>query len=46
MHKMVIDATTPVPPDTRGNFGEELSDPPTTDQWRQKLRTMLRGVKQ
>jgi vanillate/4-hydroxybenzoate decarboxylase subunit C len=45
VHKMVIDATTPVPPDNRGNFGEELSDPPTTDQWREKLAAMLKGAK-
>jgi UbiD family decarboxylase len=44
VHKMVIDATTPVPPDNRGNFGEELSDPPTTDQWRSKLTAKLKGA--
>jgi UbiD family decarboxylase len=27
-HKMVIDATTPVPPDDRGSFGEQLGSRP------------------
>ena len=41
-HKMVIDATTPVPPDTRGSFGEQLGNPPQTDVWRKKLSVLLK----
>ena len=37
VHKMIIDATTPVAPDIRGDFGEELDQPPTTAEWRDKL---------
>jgi 4-hydroxybenzoate decarboxylase len=44
-HKMVIDATTPVPPDNRGNFGEELDDPAQTDVWRAKLGTLLKEMR-
>jgi vanillate/4-hydroxybenzoate decarboxylase subunit C len=44
-HKMVIDATTPVPPDNRGNFGEELDDPAQTDTWREKLGTLLKEMR-
>ena len=43
-HKMVIDATTPVPPDDRGSFGEQLGNPPQTDAWRTKLGAMLKDL--
>jgi len=43
-HKMVIDATTPVPPDDRGSFGEQLANPPQTDAWRTKLGAMLKDL--
>ena len=32
-HKMIIDATTPVAPDNRGDFGMELDTPQETDAW-------------
>jgi UbiD family decarboxylase len=41
-HKMIIDATTPVPPDKRGSFGEQLCNPAQTDVWRTRLYAMLR----
>jgi hypothetical protein len=41
---MVIDATTPVPPDDRGSFGEQLGNPPQTDAWRTKLGAMLKDL--
>jgi vanillate/4-hydroxybenzoate decarboxylase subunit C len=44
-HKMIIDATTPVPPDTRGSFGGQLGNPPQTDVWRSKLATMLKELR-
>jgi UbiD family decarboxylase len=42
--KMVIDATTPVAPDRRGDYGEELDKPQGTDAWRQKLAAMLKEL--
>ena len=44
-HKMVIDATTPISPDTRGSFGQQLGNPPQTDEWRAKLGTMLKELR-
>jgi 3-polyprenyl-4-hydroxybenzoate decarboxylase len=44
-HKMIIDATTPAPPDTRGSFGEQLGNPPQTDVWRTKLSAMLKDLR-
>jgi vanillate/4-hydroxybenzoate decarboxylase subunit C len=41
-HKMVIDATTPISPDTRGSFGQQVGNPLQTDEWRTKLGTMLK----
>jgi 4-hydroxybenzoate decarboxylase len=43
-HKIVIDATTPVPPDKRGNFGQKLDSPQRTDKWRTKLASLLKEV--
>ena len=42
-HKMIIDATTPVPPDRRGNYGELLDTPEQTLEWQDKLMTLLKG---
>jgi len=42
-HKMIIDATTPVPPDRRGNYGELLDTPEQTSEWQDKLMTLLKG---
>jgi vanillate/4-hydroxybenzoate decarboxylase subunit C len=46
IHKMVIDATTPIAPDRRGHYGEELDAPQQTDEWRKKLAALLKGVPQ
>ena len=43
VHKMIIDATTPIAPDIRGDFGEELDQPPTTAEWRDKLGALIKG---
>ena len=43
-HRMIIDATTPVPPDRRGSFGQELDSPQQTDEWRKKLSAMLKEL--
>ncbi len=44
--KMIIDATTPLPPDRRGDYGEELDTPEGTDGWRQKLAGLIKGLGQ
>jgi vanillate/4-hydroxybenzoate decarboxylase subunit C len=44
-HKMIIDATTPVLPDRRGNFSQHLDSPPQTDEWRQKLGAMVKELR-
>jgi hypothetical protein len=36
-HKLIIDAITPVPPDARGNYGQQLDSPVGTDKWREKV---------
>jgi vanillate/4-hydroxybenzoate decarboxylase subunit C len=43
--KMIIDATTPVAPDTRGDYGEELDKPHGTDQWRKKLLDLVKEIR-
>ena len=43
-HRMIIDATTPVPPDRRGSFGQELDSPQQTDEWRKKLGAMVKEL--
>ncbi|MFO0996372.1 MAG: non-oxidative hydroxyarylic acid decarboxylases subunit C [Alphaproteobacteria bacterium] len=44
VHKMIIDATTPIAPDIRGDYGEELDRPLTTDMWKRKLATLIEGM--
>ena len=44
-HKMIIDATTPVAPDVRGDYGEELDKPDQTEAWRQKLGALMAELK-
>ncbi|MBQ0924489.1 non-oxidative hydroxyarylic acid decarboxylases subunit C [Saccharopolyspora endophytica] len=39
--KMIIDATTPVKPDVRGNFGTPTKDLPETAEWAERLRSRL-----
>jgi UbiD family decarboxylase len=39
--KMIIDATTPVAPDVRGNFGTPAKDLPETAEWTARLRSLL-----
>ncbi|MBV9251910.1 MAG: UbiD family decarboxylase [Acetobacteraceae bacterium] len=42
--KMIIDATTPIAPDMRGDYGEELDTPAETDAWQQKLAGMVKEL--
>ncbi|WP_405774178.1 non-oxidative hydroxyarylic acid decarboxylases subunit C [Streptomyces sp. NBC_00859] len=39
--KMIIDATTPVPPDDRGNFATPVKDLPETKEWTAKLQRLI-----
>jgi hypothetical protein len=39
--KNVIDATTPVPPDKRGNYDQQLDDRSETDRRQMKLAKMI-----
>lgn len=40
-NKMIIDATTPVAPDTRGHYGQPVRDLPEADAWLTRLQAML-----
>jgi vanillate/4-hydroxybenzoate decarboxylase subunit C len=42
--KMIIDATTPIAPDVRGDYGEELETPPGAETWRKKLAAMIKTL--
>ena len=44
VHKMIIDATTPIAPDIRGDYGEELDQPQKTAEWHDKLGALIRGL--
>src|SRR5499426_1332343 len=44
VHKMIIDATTPIAPDIRGDYGQELDTPQQTDAWRQKLGALMKDL--
>ncbi|MEB8340673.1 non-oxidative hydroxyarylic acid decarboxylases subunit C [Streptomyces endophyticus] len=39
--KMIIDATTPVAPDVRGNFSTPAKDLPETAEWATRLQNMI-----
>jgi UbiD family decarboxylase len=45
VHKMIIDATTPIAPDVRGDYGEILDTPEGTDAWQQKLVALIENLK-
>jgi UbiD family decarboxylase len=40
-NKLIIDATTPVAPDTRGHYGQPVTDLPETQRWITKLQDLL-----
>jgi 4-hydroxybenzoate decarboxylase len=42
-HKMIIDATTPIAPESRGHYSQPLDTPAGTDAWRTKLTEMIHG---
>jgi vanillate/4-hydroxybenzoate decarboxylase subunit C len=41
--KLVIDATTPVAPDSRGRFEDPVTDPAETGEWVRRIRAMMTG---
>ena len=41
-NKMIIDATTPIAPDLRGDYGQELDTPQHTDEWRTRLASLIK----
>jgi UbiD family decarboxylase len=40
-HKMILDATTPVAPETRGHYSQPLDSPVNTKEWEKKLMNLL-----
>jgi UbiD family decarboxylase len=40
-HKLIIDATRPVPPETHGRYGRPILYPDTTSDWEKRLRAMI-----
>jgi vanillate/4-hydroxybenzoate decarboxylase subunit C len=42
-HKMIIDATTPIAPDSRGRYSQVVADPSGTAEWEVRLRDILKG---
>ncbi|MCY8125438.1 phenolic acid decarboxylase BsdC [Bacillus spizizenii] len=40
-HKMILDATTPIAPETRGHYSQPLDSPLTTKEWEQKLMDLM-----
>ena len=44
VQKMIIDATTPVAPDNRGDYGELLQNPVGTDVWLKKLGALTKEL--
>lgn len=43
--KMIIDATTPKAPDRRGDYGQVLDTPVSTETWRDRLIPMIKAMK-
>lgn len=42
-HKMIIDATTPIPPESRGHYSQPLDTPAASNAWRARLLEMMHG---
>lgn len=45
-HKIIIDATTPSPPEVHGHFTQQVKDPPTSEDWILRLKNCLKINKQ
>jgi 4-hydroxybenzoate decarboxylase len=44
--KMIIDATAPIAPDIRGDYGQELDTPQKTDEWVRKIGALMKGLQE
>ncbi len=44
-HKMIIDATTPIAPDRRGDYGQELDAPQRAEAWGTKLAALMKDLR-
>lgn len=40
-HKMILDATTPVAPETRGHYSQPLDAPLATEKWEKIFQDLL-----
>jgi UbiD family decarboxylase len=41
-HKIVLDATTPAPPETRGHYSQVVGDPERTSDWENIIKGLLK----
>lgn len=41
--KIIIDATTPLPPDLRGHFDSQVTDPAEAEEWTTRLTALWSG---
>jgi vanillate/4-hydroxybenzoate decarboxylase subunit C len=39
--KLIVDATTPAAPDSRGHFGDQVADRPETAEWISRIRSLM-----
>ena len=42
-HKLIIDATTPAPPEKHGEYTMQVSNPPEAEDWLPKLQELLKN---
>ncbi|WAH37081.1 non-oxidative hydroxyarylic acid decarboxylases subunit C [Alicyclobacillus dauci] len=42
-HKMILDATTPVAPETRGHYSQPLDSPVATEKWEKIFQDLLKN---
>jgi 4-hydroxybenzoate decarboxylase len=42
IHKVVLDATTPIAPETRGHYSQQVDQPMGTKEWEEKLKGLLK----
>ncbi|WP_026962995.1 non-oxidative hydroxyarylic acid decarboxylases subunit C [Alicyclobacillus herbarius] len=43
-HKMILDATTPLAPERRGHYSQQLDSPPATEKWERILRDLMQNT--
>ena len=42
-HKLIIDATTPQPPEEHGEYSMQVQDPPEAKDWLPKLQALMKA---